>query len=79
VLLYYNLYIKHACCCYCFSYSETGFLCVALAVPELTVQTRLALSSVIERLCLLSAGTNSVYRHALMYVCYFYLSFPYYF
>ena len=31
------------CCCCCFF--ETGFLCVALAVMELTLETRLASTS----------------------------------
>ena len=39
---------------------ESGFLCVALAVLELTLKTRLASNSDIHLLCLPSAGIKGV-------------------
>jgi len=51
-------------CLFGFLFFETGFLCVALAVLELTLKTRLALYS---EICLplpLSAGIKGVRHHA---------------
>jgi len=36
---------SHFCCCYLFLFFAIGFLCAALTVLELTVETRLALNS----------------------------------
>jgi hypothetical protein len=46
-----------------FWFFETGFLCVALAVLELTLWTRLASNSEIAYLCLPSAGIKGVRHH----------------
>jgi hypothetical protein len=47
---------------FCFVF-ETGFLCVALAVLELTLETRLALNQKSACLCLSSAGIKGECHH----------------
>ena len=46
-----------------FGVFKTGFLCVALAVLELTLKTRLALNSEIRQLLPPSAGIKGVRHH----------------
>ena len=54
-----------------FVFFETGFLCVALAVLELTRQTRLASNSEIPCLCLPSAGIKGMLHHGPALLCFF--------
>jgi hypothetical protein len=58
-----------------FCFLETGFFCIALAVLELTLYSRVALNSEIHLPlpCLPSAGIKGVYHHcpAFLFGCLF--------
>jgi hypothetical protein len=62
-VLFLLLFIYLFVCLFVFWFFETGFLCVALAVLELTLWTRLASNSEIAYLCLPSAGIKGVRHH----------------
>lgn len=66
---FWNILIYY---CYCYYLLETGFLCVALAILELVLYTRLALNS---DLCLPSAKIEGMHHYSRL--IYFYLLQPF--